>query len=144
MRHASRKLLRVSVCLSIAFLWGACASAPEAESESAADGQSATTSLQEARTAIDVAIGEAGASRLEQCALVAVGQRPCGGPRQYLAYSLVQTDSAELASLVEIYDRLDRERNERQGLVSTCQVLARPEVGLEEGRCVTGAVVSPR
>jgi len=66
-----------------------------------------------------------------------LGVRPCGGPRAYLAYSLAQTDSAELAALLAIYERLDRERNETQGLMSTCEMMVPPTLALEGGRCVT-------
>jgi hypothetical protein len=95
------------------------------------------TTLEEARAQIDSAIGGAEASALSECALAALGVRPCGGPRTYLAYSLAQTDSAALAALIEVYDRLDRERNEREGLVSTCELMVPPDLAIENGRCVT-------
>ena len=34
------------------------------------------------------------------------------------------------------YDRLDRERNEAEGLVSTCELMMPPDPALEGGRCV--------
>ena len=93
--------------------------------------------LEEARARIDSAIGGAEASTLSQCALVAVGARPCGGPRAYLAYSNAVTDSAALVALAAVYERLDRERNEAEGLVSTCELMEPPDLALENGRCVT-------
>ena len=93
--------------------------------------------VEEARARIDSAIGGAEASALSQCALVAVGARPCGGPRAYLAYSTTETDSAALAALVAVYDRMDRERNEAEGIVSTCELMQPPDLALENGRCVT-------
>jgi hypothetical protein len=93
--------------------------------------------LEEARARIDSAIGGAEAATLSECRLAALGVRPCGGRRTYLAYSLAETDSAALAALVAVYDRLDRERNEAQGLVSTCELMMPPSLALENGRCVT-------
>lgn len=111
-----------------------CASAPEEDAETSPE--SAASSIQDVRREIELAIGEAQATNAGQCALVALGERPCGGPRFYRAYSTLETDSASLDSLVALYDRLDRERNLEQGLVSTCEVLPRPTVRLEGGRCV--------
>jgi hypothetical protein len=114
-----------------------CASAPEEEAGSPPDEAARTATLQEVRAEIDQAIGEARASATSECALVALGERPCGGPRTYLAYSLVETDSAHLATLAALYARIDRERNTELGLVSTCEFLAAPEVVVENGRCAT-------
>ena len=95
------------------------------------------TTLEDTRSEIDRLIGEARAGAVSQCALVPLGARPCGGPREYLAYSVAVTDPTALATLVQLYDRLDRERNEREGLVSTCEAMMPPELALEAGRCVT-------
>jgi hypothetical protein len=99
--------------------------------------QVAPTTLEGTRAQIDSLIGTPTAGTLAQCRLAALGVRPCGGPRTYLAYSLAETDSAALAALVNVYDQLDRERNAREGLVSTCELMLPPELALEGGRCVT-------
>jgi hypothetical protein len=118
--------VRRSVTLALLALAMACAGAP-----------SDPATLVEARAAIDEAIGEARATDPAQCLLAAIGVRPCGGPREYVAYSVAETDSAELAALIAVYDRMDRERNEREGLVSTCELLAMPYTALDSGRCIT-------
>ena len=131
-----------TICAAVAL---ACAGPPEAERgdpsrEGGAEAQVTPPSpqtLEEARARIDSAIGGAAASTLSQCALVAVGARPCGGPREYLAYSTAETDSSALATLAAVYERMDRERNEAQGLVSTCELMQPPDLVLENGRCVT-------
>jgi hypothetical protein len=112
---------------------------PDAPPAPISDEQVAPTTLEAARAAIDSLIGVPAADSLPQCRLAALGVRPCGGPRTYLAYSLTETDSAALAALVRVYDQLDRERNEREGLVSTCELMLPPELALESGRCVTRA-----
>jgi len=124
--------------MAAAMVVAACASAPDGDDGAEADALSDTLTLQSARALIDEAIGEARAASLGQCRLVGMGERPCGGPRAYVAYSVAETDSAYLAELMEVYGRLDRERNVREGLMSTCEVMGRPEVGLDGGRCVAG------
>ncbi len=128
----------------LALLALACAGPPEAargepppEPGRQSQALPAPQTPEEARARIDSAIAGAEASVLSQCALVAVGVRPCGGPRTYLAYSEAETDSAALAALVAVYDRMDRERNEADGLVSTCELMQPPALALENGRCVT-------
>jgi len=142
MRSPRAPMSRVAACLLAAAAISACASAPDAEPDAAdtdptTQVDSPVATLQSAGGDIERAIGQAGAASLSECRLVGLGERPCGGPRAYVAYSLTETDSAHLASLVEVYNRLDRERNTREGLVSTCEMLARPEVALEGGQCVT-------
>jgi hypothetical protein len=129
------------------FLWIAaalaCVQPPEDAAETDAppapisEEQVAPTTLEDTRAEIDSLIGTPTAGTLAQCRLAALGVRPCGGPRTYLPYSLAVTDSGALAALVAVYDQLDRERNEREGLVSTCELMLPPELALEGGRCVT-------
>jgi hypothetical protein len=121
-----------------------CAAPPESErAEPSSEpppqpaSQQAPRTLEEARARIDSVIGDAAASTLSECALAPLGVRPCGGPRAYLAYSTAETDSAALRALLAVYERLDRERNEAQGLVSTCELMLPPDLALENGRCVT-------
>ena len=119
----------------------ACAPSPQgsADTEASPDAPLQST-IPEVRSAIDSAIGEAPASDVSECRLMALGVRPCGGPRMYRAYSIGETDSTYLAALADIYERLDRERNAELGLIGTCDVLAQPDLAFESGQCVT----SPR
>ena len=129
---------RRSGCTAAAMVMAACASAPDGDGDAQADLDTATVTLQSVRAEIDQAIVEARAESLSECRLIGLGERPCGGPRVYGAYSVAQTDSAYLAGLAVVYNQLDRERNQREGLVSTCEVVARPAVQLQSGRCVAG------
>jgi hypothetical protein len=130
----SSRCFPAAIVLS-ALVAGACASAPGEEGD-VASGEATDNQLQEARRAIDEAIGDAAATNPGSCAVVAIGHRPCGGPRLYRAYSKEEADSASLASLVDAFNRLDQQRNEEQGLISTCEALPRPRVELVDGRCV--------
>ena len=85
---------------------------------------------------IDAEIGGARAGRSNQCRVLAVGAKPCGGPREFRAYSAVGTNVPRLEALAAEYAAVDRARNERLGLGSDCAVEEPPPVGLEGGRCV--------
>lgn len=123
-------------------LWAAaCAPSPQgsADTEAAPDSLLPST-IPEVRSAIDSAIGEAPAGDISECRLIALGVRPCGGPRMYRAYSVGETDSTYLGALAEIYEQLDRERNAELGLIGTCEVLAPPVLDFVDGRCATASL----
>lgn len=91
--------------------------------------------LEEVALAIDREVGNADASSLNQCRLIPIGDKPCGGPWGYLVYSTEESDVATIESLVEKYNKLDRIRNEKEGRMSTCDVATEPELTLTEGAC---------
>jgi len=70
------------------------------------------------------------------CRFVGLGRKPCGGPWQYIVYSVASVDSAELADKVARYNDFNAELNRRYGWVSDCSVPTPPTVGCENGRCV--------
>ncbi len=70
------------------------------------------------------------------CKVLAVGQRACGGPEQFMPYSVVQTDQKLLQYTQERYSKLKREQQQRLGMVSTCQVLAEPTPACQANQCV--------
>jgi hypothetical protein len=76
-----------------------------------------------------------GCSSADQCRTAPVGDRPCGGPRDYIVYCAVKTDTTalnrKLAELVEA----ERERNRKSGAMSTCEFRMPPGTGLVNGAC---------
>ena len=88
--------------------------------------------LQEIRTAA----GIARADDVAQCRAVALGAKPCGGPERYLVYSTLTADEARLQALVERYNAAATQLARDQDLVSDCQVIEPPELGLEGGFCM--------
>lgn len=80
-----------------------------------------------------------GCSDASSCRAAALGWKACGGPKEYVVYCAASSDTAELARTVELVSRLDREYNERYGVVSDCMLLMEPGVGVEGGRCVGSA-----
>jgi len=75
------------------------------------------------------------ATHLAQCRTIAFGAKGCGGPKTYLIYSTARTDTNRLRQLVNEYNRLDTERNERLGTISDCLYVHPPQVILAGGQC---------
>ena len=71
-----------------------------------------------------------------QCRVAPVGRRGCGGPRTYLAYCPLATDSAALFAKLDELARAEGEYNERHGIASTCEMRLPPAASLSGGRCV--------
>jgi hypothetical protein len=74
-----------------------------------------------------------------QCKVIGVGSRPCGGPEQYLLYSTLHTDEKMLSYTNERYQKLKKQQNEKLGLMSTCQMLMPPVSACVQKKCALGA-----
>lgn len=61
-----------------------------------------------------------------ECRTLAVGWRACGGPAQYLAWSVSATDRQAMQSAARVYTALQRRRAEASGEMSTCELLPEP------------------
>lgn len=91
--------------------------------------------LAELRQQIRDIVKPAQASNLSQCKLVGLGSKPCGGPERYLMYSTATTDETKLLPVVEQYNRMHELLNEKQGMVSTCEVIPEPGIIINGGVC---------
>ncbi len=80
-------------------------------------------------------IGIASCTDNNQCATIAVGNKPCGGPTHYLAYSSQSTDVDVLSSLVTQFNAAQREENMRLGHISNCMVVSEPAVVCVQSQC---------
>jgi hypothetical protein len=69
------------------------------------------------------------------CRAAPVGDRPCGGPRTYLVYCARTTDSAALYRKLDELARAERDYNQKQGQMSTCEFRMPPEVVASGGSC---------
>lgn len=118
--------------LTFALIVTACAGGQS----SSVPAESSTQDLDSLRVAIQQTIGEA-AEAPASCRLIAFGAKPCGGPWQYLPYSIEATDSVTLANLVDEYNSAEAKLNQQQGRISDCSVVQRPELVLEGGQCST-------
>ena len=85
---------------------------------------------------LEAAIGDAAAETEDQCRVVPIGAKPCGGPWAYRVYSEGAGDPARVRALVARYTELQAEMNARFELASDCALVPEPTVGLVGGYCV--------
>ena len=71
-------------------------------------------------------IGSAVCDTDAQCRTVAIGNRACGGPEAYLAWSTRQTDPAAVLEAAARYNATQAAANPPGGRVSTCEFLSDP------------------
>jgi hypothetical protein len=76
-----------------------------------------------------------GCASTAQCKTAAVGSRPCGGPRYYLVYCSVSTDSIALYRKLDAVAAAEREYNTKYQLASTCEYRMPPQVALSGSSC---------
>ena len=86
------------------------------------------------REAVALAKAE-GCASAGQCRSAPVGNRPCGGPRYYVAYCPLTTDSAALFAKLGELSRAEGEYNQKNGLASTCEMRLPSELALVGGSC---------
>ena len=76
-----------------------------------------------------------GCSTASQCRTAAVGSRACGGPRYYLVYCTLTTDSAALQRRLEAVAAAEQAYNQHYQLASTCEFRMPPQVAVVSGSC---------
>ncbi len=81
-------------------------------------------------------VGAARCENVAQCRSIGIGAKPCGGPWDYLIYSILDTETGLLEARVKHYNRLQAEANRRSGAVSPCTIHPLPVLGCVDGRCV--------
>jgi hypothetical protein len=77
-----------------------------------------------------------GCASAASCRTAPVGSRGCGGPRSYVVYCPASTDTVALLRKLKELERAEIEYNEREGVVSTCEMRMPPDVAVQAGRCV--------
>jgi hypothetical protein len=121
--------------LGLALLSAAVATLSCARKEAAVGERPDTLTADTLRQSIARQVGSATCSSAAVCRTLALGSKPCGGPRQYLVYSLSVTDSARLAADAARYNQAEAEKNRQRGLMSDCSMLIEPQVSCVSGRC---------
>ena len=92
--------------------------------------------LAEMRREIDALIGDAAGASIEDCRSMALGDKPCGGPWEYIVYSASSTDSEVLAERVRAYNAFEEEMNRRYWSISDCMYVTPPVLVYRDGRCL--------
>jgi hypothetical protein len=70
-----------------------------------------------------------------ECRAAPVGDRACGGPRTYIVYCARTTDSVALYRKLDELGRAEREFNQAQGAMSTCEFRLPPQLVAGLGTC---------
>ena len=103
----------------LALLTSACAVGPTEQAMAPADLVSAS------RTALTRTL-VLSCRESADCATVGIGARSCGGPEQYLAYSVRDTPAPALRQAAQNYAGLRKKQLEERGEMSTCELLPDP------------------
>lgn len=74
-------------------------------------------------------------SILEECELAGFGHKPCGGPREYLAWCSRTTDVKTLRARLEALEQAETAWQEAAGLKSNCGLTRKPRLRWEQGEC---------
>lgn len=93
----------------------------------------------DAAAALDDAIGDAAASEVPACRVVATSEQACGGPTTFAVYSADAGDAAEVERLAARLVALDGQANRQFEWASTCMAYEPPTPVLRDGRCVDPA-----
>ena len=117
---------------------GACQAQPvSAVAAGAVSAEPASASDEAALLArIRGVIGDAACSSDAQCRTLPVGEKACGGPQGWLAWSVASPQAAALPGWADELAALARQRNRRSGLASNCQYLPDPGAVCQRQRCV--------
>ncbi len=91
--------------------------------------------LQQEKAEIIRLVGEAKAENAKQCRMLALGQKACGGPESYLAYSITATDEKLLKQHASRYKQLQQQMQAQSGLLSNCAVVPEARLEWSDGRC---------
>ena len=93
--------------------------------------------LVEMRQEIDALIGDSAGASIADCRYAGIGAKPCGGPWEYIVYSVSSTDSTALADRLSAYDAFEADMNMRYGYLSDCSIPNLPVLEFKDGRCGT-------
>jgi hypothetical protein len=76
-----------------------------------------------------------GCEKVEECELAGFGHKPCGGPREYLAWCSRTTDGKTLRARLEALEQAEKAWQEAAGLKSNCGLTRKPRLRWEQGEC---------
>lgn len=87
---------------------------------------------------VEALIANRSCNGVDDCASIAWGSKPCGGPWEYLVYAPSNVDVPQLEQLVAEYNQLQDEVNRLKELGSDCALVQEPSVECVEGLCLAG------
>ncbi|MGI9141092.1 MAG: hypothetical protein ACR2GJ_08290 [Gemmatimonadaceae bacterium] len=135
-----------SICIAAIIVISACVQPPVNggdSGDSASPPASAQPGTQEADWAAIVRLeGQAkaiaktsGCASVSECRTAPVGNRACGGPRYYMAYCSLSTDSVTLFRKLDEVAAAENAYNRKYQVMSTCEFRMPGELTLSGGEC---------
>ena len=85
---------------------------------------------------VEALIADKSCNGADDCASIAWGSKPCGGPWGYLVYAPSNVDVPQLEALVDEYNQLEGELNRLRGIGSDCAFVEAPELECADNVCV--------
>ena len=126
------------ISISLIALLALTQSCTQANNDEAAQ-KAKSSQPQDLYSQIQETISVEGCSSNADCALLAVGNKPCGGPEAYLAYSKNNTDVAKLENLGQQYSEQRKKYNQENQVMGTCVVTPKPGVSCVRNQCLTNS-----
>jgi len=68
------------------------------------------------KTEVLLLVGKADCSDIGECRSLPLGAKPCGGPWEYLIYSIIDSDTLKIKEKVKEHNEWNRVLNSRYGL----------------------------
>lgn len=72
----------------------------------------------------------------DDCDLLPIGNKPCGGPESYQPYSKTSSDVAKLKELGKRYSDIRKQYNIDNQVIGICVVTPKPGVNCVRNQCV--------
>lgn len=146
-RRLAARVARLATCVAAAVSAAACGggaptatpsvpSAPRLEGFPTGDRTTDQSTLDSLKQYARSRARRDGCARDQDCAVVGLGAKPCGGPWEHLVYCRATTDEPALRAAVARVDTAERRFNERYGVASTCDVTREATPALQGGSCV--------
>ena len=85
---------------------------------------------------MELMIADLSCSADSDCASFPFGDKPCGGPWQYIVYSKPNVDETLLGEKAKECDALVSVRNKVCSSLSDCMLVDPPKLGCEASRCI--------
>ena len=127
------KFCTVFAFLAIGLIAPGCAQQPP---PAASVNVSAVATEADLQKQIRAEVGDAKCAADQQCKTLAVGQKDCGGPEYWLAWSSQQSKAEALQARSAELAVLQRQRNEASGARSNCRYIPDPGAMCIASRCV--------
>ena len=123
--------MRLFISLSLIFLFAVGCSLEESTKNQDSDLKALTNLGNE----INVLVESSVCTDETECAFIAFGTKPCGGPWGYLVYSN-SIDTDELIAKVERFNQMQHTYNLRYNITSDCSVVLPPDALIcEDNKC---------